>query len=159
MLKNELLALEIGDVRSSASQTNMEHFGQIWETLRPQNLIGLLSSFSTYIPGSSYWSSPRTGTPTPQNGGTAAEVHDASEQLDEQLRQSIYAFTRRWAGALNEAKGRKLGGKNVTKVERELEEMLDHVFASQPEVVGKLKEAIHIEAQVQAQAQAQATRV
>lgn len=153
MLKNELLALEIGDVRSSESQS-MQHFGQIWDTLRPQNLIGLLSTFSTYIPGSSYWSSPRTGTPTAANGSGAAEVQDASEQLDGQLRQSIYAFTRRWATALNEAQGRKLGGKNLAKVERELEEMLDRAFASQPEVVGKLKEAIQIEAQAQAQAQA-----
>jgi conserved oligomeric Golgi complex subunit 3 len=159
MLKNELLALEIGDVRSSESQANtMQHFGQIWDTLRPQNLIGLLSSFSTYIPGSSYWSSSRTGTPTPANGGTAAaDVQDASEQLDEQLRQSIYAFTRRWATALNEAQGRKLGGKNLAKVERELEEMLGRAFASQPEVVGKLKEAIEIEAQAQKQAQTSKT--
>ncbi|KAK4445014.1 oligomeric Golgi complex subunit 3 [Podospora aff. communis PSN243] len=159
MLKNELLALEIGDVRSSESQANtMQHFGQIWGTLRPQNLVGLLSSFSTYIPGSSYWSSSRTGVPTPANGGGAsADVQDASEQLDEQLRQSIYAFTRRWATALNEAQGRKLGGKNLAKVERELEEMLDRAFPSQPEVVGKLKEAIEIEAQAQKQAQASKT--
>jgi len=149
MLKNELLALEIGDIRGNT----MQHFGQIWDTLRPQNLIGLLSSFSTYIPGSSYWSSPRTGTPTPSNAG-ASEVQDASEQLDEQLRQSIYGFTRRWATALNDSRARKLGGKNLAKVEKELNEMLERAFASQPEVVGKLKEAIQIEADTQAQAQA-----
>lgn len=150
MLKNELLSLEIGDVRGT--QANMQHFGQIWDTLRPQNLIGLLSSFSTYIPGSSYWSSSRTGTPVggaTANGG--AEVQDASEQLDEQLRQSIYAFTKRWAGTVNDARARKLGGKNLVKMERELDEMLQRAFASQPEVVGKLKEAIQIEAQAQLQ--------
>jgi conserved oligomeric Golgi complex subunit 3 len=153
LLKNELLALEIGDVRSNGSLTNMQHFGQIWDTLlrRPHNLMGLLGSLTTYIPGSSYWSSAsRTGTPVA--GAAGAEVQDASEQLDEQLRQSIYAFTRRWAAAVNEAAGgKKAGGKSVAKVERELEEMLERAFASQPEVVGKLKEAIQIEAAQQAE--------
>ncbi|KAK1829389.1 oligomeric Golgi complex subunit 3 [Podospora conica] len=150
LLKNELLALEIGDVRSGG-----EHFGQTWDTLlrRPQNLIGLLGSLTTYIPGSSYWSSSRTGTPVAgATSGKAEVVQDASEQLDEQLRQSIYAFTRRWAAAVNEARvGKKAGGKNLGKVERELEEMLERAFASQPEVVGKLKEAIQIEAAQQAE--------
>lgn len=133
----------------------MQHFGQIWDTLRrPQNIMGLLGSLTTYIPGSSYWS--RTGTPVAGaasgGGGGKAEVQDASEQLDEQLRQSIYAFTRRWAAAVNEAAaGKKAAGKSVGKVERELEEMLERAFASQPEVVGKLKEAIQIEATQQAE--------
>ena len=152
LLKNELLALEIGDVRSSGGLSNMQHFGQIWDTLRPQNLIGLLGTLTTYIPGSSYWSSSRTGTPVAgANGNGKIEVQDASEQLDEQLRQSIYAFTKRWAAAVNDAKTKKFGGKNLGKVEKELDEMLERAFASQPEVVGKLKEAIQIEAQ-QAQA-------
>ncbi|KAK3346776.1 Sec34-like family-domain-containing protein [Lasiosphaeria hispida] len=152
MLKNELLTLEIGDVRSQGGTGA----GQIWDTLRsPQNLIGLLSSFTTYIPGSSYWASAssRTGTPAPATaapggeGGNPSDVQDASEQLDEQLRQSIYAFTRRWATAVNDARARtKLGGKNLAKVERELDEMLERAFVNQPEVVGKLKEAIQIDA-------------
>lgn len=132
----------------------MQHFGQIWDTLlrRPQNIMGLLGSLTTYIPGSSYWSSSRTGTPVAGGAAAKAEVQDASEQLDEQLRQSIYAFTRRWAAAVNEAAaGKKAGGKSVGKVERELEEMLERAFASQPEVVGKLKEAIQIEAAQQAE--------
>ena len=150
MLKNELLSLEIGDVRST--QDNMQHFGQIWDTLRPQNLIGLLSSFSTYIPGSSYWSSSRTGTSVAGASGNGnIEVQDASEQLDQQLRQSIYAFTRRWASTVNDARAKKLGGKNLTKLERELNEMLERAFTGQPEVVGKLKEAIQIEAEAQLQ--------
>jgi hypothetical protein len=45
-----------------------------------------------------------------------------------------------------------LGGKNVGKLERELDEMLERAFGGQPEVVGKLKEAIQIEAQAQVQA-------
>lgn len=145
LLKNELLSLEIGDVRGA----DMQHFGQIWDTLRPQNLIGLLSSFSTYIPGSSYWSSPRTGTPVAGASGAngVAEPQDANEQLDEQLRQSIYAFTKRWAGQFNSTRSMKLGGKNLGKLERELDEMLDRAFVGQPEVVAKLKEAIHIEAE------------
>lgn len=172
ILKNELVTLEIGDVRGQTGpgmslMGNMQHFAQIWDTLRPQNLLGgLLSSFgslSTYIPGSSLWSrsaSNTGGTPassTPRVG--AAEVHDASEQLDGLLRQSIHAFTRRWAGVLNEGRGGaagaggRLGGKNVAKAERELDEMLERAFGGQPEVVGKLKEAIQIEVQAQLQAQ------
>lgn len=153
LLKNELLALEIGDVRSTGL-ADMQHFGQIWDTLlrRPQNIMGLLGSLTTYIPGSSYWSSSRTGTPVAGGAAAKAEVQDASEQLDEQLRQSIYAFTKRWAAAVNEASGgKKAEGRSVGKVERELEEMLERAFASQPEVVGKLKEAIQIEAAQQAE--------
>jgi hypothetical protein len=93
-------------------------------------------------------------------GGAGQAVDDASEQLDGLLRQGIVAFTKRWAGVLNEARGvvggggggsakQQLGGKTVGKVERELEEMLERAFSGQPEVVGKLKEAIQIEAQAQ----------
>ncbi|KAK3317860.1 Sec34-like family-domain-containing protein [Cercophora scortea] len=170
ILKNELLSLEIGDVRSQAE--GMQYFGHILDTLSPQNLIGLLSSFTTYIPGSSLWSS-RVSTPAPGTGGTSTpsggaarggaggnslaaaavnEIQDAGEQLDELLRQSIYAFTRRWATAINDAKTRKLlGGNNLAKVEKELNEMLDWAFASQPEVVAKLKEAIEIDALAQSE--------
>ncbi|KAL2194856.1 Sec34-like family-domain-containing protein [Corynascus similis CBS 632.67] len=181
ILKNELMTLEIGDVRGNQAAPSsallgggsgkMQHFTQIWDTLRPHNLLGgLLSSFgtlSTYIPGSSLWSSASpsnsgAGGGTPVGGtprlGTAgpADADDANEQLDGLLRQSILNFTRRWAGVLNEARGVRnggsiLGGKNVGKVERELEEMLETAFSGQPEVVGKLKEAIQIEAEAQAQ--------
>ncbi|KAH6615623.1 Sec34-like family-domain-containing protein [Chaetomium sp. MPI-SDFR-AT-0129] len=181
ILKNQLMTLEIGDVRGGDSGgLSQEHFAQIWDTLRPaQNLIGgLLSSFgnlSTYIPGSSLWTS-RSGasTPTPGYGGGAGAggtpkigfaappvTDDASEQLDGLLRQSIVGFTRRWAGVLNGARGvghsttnnnnHKLGGKNVGKVERELDEILEQAFGGQPEVVAKLKEAIQIEAHAQVQ--------
>ncbi|KAK4154397.1 Sec34-like family-domain-containing protein [Chaetomidium leptoderma] len=172
ILKNELMTLEIGDVRSNPAAGGGGGGGGavsfLADALRPQNMLGgLLSSFgslSTYIPGSSLWSS-RSGANTPASGGTpalgggaaAAQVDDASEQLDGLLRQSIYGFTKRWAGVLNEARGvgggnNKLGGRNVGKVERELEEMLERAFSGQPEVVGKLKEAIQIEAQAQVQA-------
>lgn len=181
ILKNELMTLEIGDVRSGGlAAAGVQHFTQIWDTLRPaQNLLGgLLSSFgslSTYIPmsaripGSSLWSRSGASTPVPGAsagwggpgagagaGAAGGEVQDATEQLDELLRQSIYGFTRRWAGVLNEARGvvgkNKLGGKNLAKVEKELDEMLERAFSGQPEVVGKLKEAIQIEAEAQVQA-------
>jgi conserved oligomeric Golgi complex subunit 3 len=154
ILKNELLSLEIGDVRSQAA--GLQHFGHIWETLSPQTLIGLLSSFTTYIPGSSLWS--RTPTPAPAAPGGAKETQDAGEQLDELLRQAIYAFTRRWATTINDARTRKLGGKNLAKVERDLDEMMDRAFAGQPEVVAKLKEAIQIDAESQNEAGGHATK-
>ncbi|KAK3941348.1 oligomeric Golgi complex subunit 3 [Diplogelasinospora grovesii] len=165
ILKNELVSLEIGDVRDSvAGASGMQHFGQIWEALSPGNLIGLLTSFTglssvtSYIPGSSLWSRVSgSSTPTPEQmtKGNTNGVHghqesqDASEQLDQMLRQSIVAFTQRWAGLFNDARARKLGAKNVTKVQKELDEMLDVAFSNQPEVVAKLKEAIQMNAQAQ----------
>ncbi|KAL1836247.1 hypothetical protein VTJ49DRAFT_5394 [Mycothermus thermophilus] len=162
ILKNELMTLEIGDVRAQAPSGglvgHMQHFSQIWDTVRaPTHLLGgLLSSFgslTTYIPGSSrLWS--RSGSNTPAGGGgtpvigaagPTQAVDDAGEQLDGLLRQSIVGFTKRWAGLLNEGRSGKLGGKNVEKLERELDEMLERAFGGQPEVVGKLKEAIQIE--------------
>ncbi|KAL2163479.1 hypothetical protein VTH06DRAFT_5537 [Thermothelomyces fergusii] len=176
ILKNELMTLEIGDVRGNqdtpssallgAGSGTMQHFAQIWDTLRPHNLLGgLLSSFgslSTYIPGSSLWSSaPASGLGAAggDRAGAPAAVDDAHEQLDGLLRQSIVAFTRRWAAVLNDARrvgggsgGVSGGGKNAGRVERELEEMLETAFGGQPEVVAKLKEAIQIEAEGQARA-------
>ncbi|KAK4124474.1 Sec34-domain-containing protein [Parathielavia appendiculata] len=166
LLKNELLTLEIGDVRGAggagagAGADGASVSSRVWDAVlhRPQDLIGgLLSSFGNLgyglgaympsIPGSSLWA----GTPGGVVGaGQGGDSNDAGEQLDGLLRQSIVAFTRRWAGLLNEARGvvaGKLGGKNVGKVERELDEMLERVFGGQPEVVGKLKEAIQIEAE------------
>lgn len=144
ILKNELVSLEIGDIRSGGG---MQHFGQIWDAIGlAQNWVGYFSSF---IPGSSLWSS------SPGGGGAGGKAnsadHDASEQLDELLRKGIMAFTQRWGGLVNEAVGRKLGGKNLAKIERDLEEMLQRAFSNQPEVVAKLKEAIQINAQAQSE--------
>jgi hypothetical protein len=167
------MTLEIGDIHghptaTTTATTNLQHFTQIWDTLRPATLLGgLWSSFgslSGYIPGSSLWSSSssRSNTPTPAAAAAAAAVgpegQDASELLDGLLRQGIVAFTRRWAGVAHEARGSggggnngggggKLGGRNWVKVERELDEMLERAFGGQPEVVGKLKEAIQIAAE------------
>lgn len=183
------MTLEIGDVRgggggslpgtalgaaagsASSLAGNMQHY------LLGGGLLHTFGSLSTYIPGSSLWSRSGANTPAPGGGavggtpgatprlgggslgGGGGGVDDASEQLDGLLRQAIHAFTRRWAGVLNEARGvvggasggsgngKVLGGRNVGKVERELEEMLERAFSGQPEVVGKLKEAIQIEAE------------
>jgi hypothetical protein len=175
ILKNELMTLEIGDVRggdggggsqllagaASSLAGNMHHY------LLGGGLLSSFGSLTTYIPGSSLWSRSGANTPaggatpalgsTPRPGAGAPPVDDAGEQLDGLLRQAIYGFTKRWAGVLNEARGvggngKMLGGRNVGKVERELEEMLERAFSGQPEVVGKLKEAIEIEAQALVQA-------
>jgi len=149
LLKNELVSLEIGDIRS---QTGMQHFPQIWDALSAAG--GWVGYFSSFIPGSSFFSSrggsPATGIQPPTGAKTTAD-QDASEHLDELLRQSIYAFTERWGAALVDSAGgggtRKTGGKNVAKLERELEDMLQRAFSNQPEVIAKLKEAIQIKAQ------------
>ncbi|ELQ43900.1 hypothetical protein OOU_Y34scaffold00126g103 [Pyricularia oryzae Y34] len=169
ILKNELMTLEIGDVRDGQG-AGMEHFGQIWNTLSAaQDWVGYFSSF---IPGASLFSrgSPAPGgggtTPTlrasgsgAQAGGNGAQTQDAGEQLDKLLRQSIYAFTRRWGALVNEAQSRsKLGGKNMAKVERELEELLQTAFSNQPEVIAKLKEAIQINAQALGEKGSKVTR-
>ncbi|EAA30676.1 Sec34-domain-containing protein [Neurospora crassa] len=168
ILKNELLTLEIGDVRNGTGigqatglGSSIQHLGQIWENLPTAgNLFGLVSSsvstFSSYIPGSSLLSraagsitGSSSGLTTTTTAG-AAESQDAGEQLDELLRQSIYAFTRRWAAISNEVKVKaSVGGKNSTQLERELDEILEGAFAAQPEVVEKLKEAIQLDAQAQ----------
>lgn len=169
ILKNELLTLEIGDVRNGtggqgatgALGSSIQHLGQIWESLPTAgNLFGLVSSsvstFSSYIPGS-FLLSRAAGSITGSGSGSgttapgAAESQDAGEQLDELLRQSIYAFTRRWAAIFNEAKVKasKAGGRTLSQLERELDEMLETAFNTQPEVVEKLKEAIQLDAQAQ----------
>ncbi|KAK3954101.1 Sec34-like family-domain-containing protein [Pseudoneurospora amorphoporcata] len=169
ILKNELLTLEIGDVRNGtggqgatgALGSSIQHLGQIWESLPTAgNLFGLVSSsvstFSSYIPGSSLLSRAAgsitgSGSGSTTTMATPVESQDAGEQLDELLRQSIYAFTRRWAAVFNEAKVKasKVGGKNLTQLERELDEILEAAFDTQPEVVEKLKEAIQLDAQAQ----------
>jgi hypothetical protein len=70
-----------------------------------------------------------------------------NEQLDELLRQSIYNFTHRWGALMNDSQNRKPGVKPIAKVETELESLLTTAFSNQPEVVGKLKEAIEQHAQ------------
>lgn len=146
IVKNELVSLEIGDVRSQAAA--MQHFGQIWDTLSPQNWLGLFRG----ILGGSYslglWS---TSSHTSNGKLPAAkdEVQDASEKLDELLRQNIYAFTQRWGALINVAKSGRRGAKSLAAVEKELDEKLLVAFGGQPEVLGKLKEAIQINALAQ----------
>lgn len=193
ILKNELLSLEIGDIRNDGSGAGgMQHFGQIWDALSlATNLVGY---FSTFIPGTSLWSratgavggggglavggsatlakpagngytsvasraasvvgsiagSTRDGMLNMlPNGPVApsASDQDVSEQLDEALRRSINAFTQRWGKLIFDGTSRKLGGKNVAKIERELDELLQTAFSNQPEVMLKLKEAIQNVAQ------------
>ncbi|CAK7263929.1 Golgi transport complex subunit 3 [Sporothrix epigloea] len=187
ILKNELLSLEIGDIRNDGTGTGaMQHFGQIWDALSlATNLVGY---FSTFIPGQSLWSRatgavagsaaaaataagsgyasvsgraasavgsitgsvPGSSIAAMLPGGPAAPSVsdlDVSEQLDEALRRSINAFTQRWGNLIYEGSSRKLGGKNVAKLERELDDLLQTAFSNQPEVATKLKEAIQNVAQ------------
>ncbi|KAJ6441155.1 Sec34-like family protein [Purpureocillium lavendulum] len=145
MVKNELVSLEIGDIRSHAA--SMQHFGHIWDTLSPQHLVGFVSNFI----GGSLWSRGGGGG-TPAVTAKTLTAEDMSEQLDELLRQSIYAFTKRWGTLVNDAQNRKAGVKPIAKVEAELEGILQTAFSNQPEVVAKLKEAIqlNVEAQIKA---------
>jgi hypothetical protein len=139
ILKNELVSLEIGDIRGQAS-SSMEHFGQIWDTLSPQNWV----SFFSGVVGGSLWSRG-----APSITAKTLTVEDMSEQLDELLRQSIYAFTKRWASLINDSQDRKAGIKPIAKVEADLENTLQTAFSNQPEVILKLKEAIELNSQAQ----------
>lgn len=141
LLKNELVSLEIGDIRSRPP--SMQHFGYIWDTLSPQNWVGFISN----IIGGSLWS---RGAPSVTAKTLTAE--DMSELLDELLRQSIYAFTKRWATLVNDSQSQKEGAKPIAKVEAELKSVLGNAFSNQPEVVSKLKEAIRLNAQAQSNA-------
>lgn len=142
IIKNELVSLEIGDIRGQAS-SSMQHFGQIWDTLSPTNWVSFFGS----IVGGSIWS---RGTPAVT--AKTLTVEDMSEQLDELLRQSIYAFTKRWASLMHDSKARKAGVKPIATIETELETMLQTAFSNQPEVIAKLKEAIELNAQAQSDA-------
>lgn len=147
ILKNELVSLEIGDVRNQ--EPGMQYFSQIWNNITPQNLVGYVSSF---IPGAASFLSSRGGgaattTPQAQPAPAAADSGDASEQLDDLLRRAIGSFTHRWAVLLNDSRANKTGGKNLAKVERDLGEMLQTAFSNQPEVIGKLNEAIQLHVQ------------
>lgn len=143
IIKNELMSLEIGDIRSQPPA--MQHFGQIWETLSPQNLVGFVGN----ILGGQLWS---RGAAQPSVTAKTLTVEDMNEQLDELLRQSIYGFTKRWAGRIRDASAGKAGAKSIAKVEGELETMLQTAFSNQPEVIGKLKEAIALSEEEPAQA-------
>ncbi|KAF4338884.1 oligomeric golgi complex subunit 3 [Fusarium beomiforme] len=133
-----LVSLEIGDIRSHGA--SMQHFVHIWDTLSPQNWVGFFSN----IIGGGLWS---RGTPSVT--AKTLTVEDMNEQLDELLRQSIYNFTHRWGALMNDSQNRKPGVKPIAKVEAELESLLMTAFSNQPEVVGKLKEAIEQHAQAQ----------
>lgn len=173
LLKNELLALEIGHVRNGNPQINtagsvtgrlpkeMQHFGQIWEGMVKPVTGGLVAgiwsrvgSLGGYmpslplpaLPGIPGWSTPTSSTPAGTDGNASVDVH---EQLDNELRASIGAFTRRWAGLLAGGSaggnGKVMGGKNVAKVERELDEILERAFGGLVEgreVIMKLREAV-----------------
>ncbi|KAI6779984.1 Conserved oligomeric Golgi complex subunit-like protein [Emericellopsis cladophorae] len=140
IIKNELLALEIGDIRGHAA--SMQHFGQIWDTLSPSNWVSFFGS----VIGGSLWS---RGGGAPTVTAKTLTLEDMSEQLDELLRQSIHAFANRWATLTNDAKARKTGVKPIAKVESELETILTTAFSNQPEVIEKLEEAIELSAQAQ----------
>lgn len=140
ILKNELVSLEIGDIRSQQPES-MQHFGQIWDTLSPQNWVGFLGNF---LGG---WS--RGGNGASSVTAKTLTVEDMSEQLDELLRQSIYAFTRRWGGLIDASRKRKMGAKPIAQVEEELDVMLQTAFSNQPEVIGKLNEAIEMNTEPQ----------
>lgn len=151
ILKNELVSLEIGDVRDGQQdRAGMQYFGQIWNTtLSPGSIVGYVSSF---LPGAaaSLWSRGAAAVlPATQadHGGGGSGTQDASEQLDDLLRRAIGGFTQRWAALLSDARARKTGGKNIVKIEADLEDMLQCAFSNQPEVIGKLKEAIHLHQQ------------
>jgi hypothetical protein len=139
IIKNELVSLEFGDIRGQSQASSLQHFGHIWETLSPQNWGNLLGSIVGGSLGSALWS---RGTPTVT--AKTMTVEDMSEQLDEILRLSIYAFTNRWATLMIDSQNRKAGVKPIAKIEAELENLLQTAFSHQPEITGKLKEAIEM---------------
>ncbi|RYO94248.1 hypothetical protein DL766_002242 [Monosporascus sp. MC13-8B] len=148
ILKNSLVSLEIGDVRSHPAA--MQHFGQIWDALSPQNWMGLFRGILGGTLSLGLWSSSSSSAAAtagkPNQAAAAAAEQDANEKLDELLRKSIYAFTQRWG-----ARVVSVDGAGAAEM-RELDDMLITAFGGQPEVVAKLKEAIHINAQAQREA-------
>ncbi|KAI0024080.1 Sec34-like family protein [Xylariomycetidae sp. FL0641] len=156
ILKNGLVSLEIGDVRSQPNA--MQHFGQIWDTLSPQNWMGLFRGILGGTLSLGLWSSA-AGTSAAANGKPAGQgqtdYDDANEKLDELLRQSIYAFTQRWGTLVNAAKGGKRGAQGLASTEQALDDKLNTAFGGQPEIVAKLQEAIQINAQAQKEVKAE----
>ncbi|RYC65900.1 hypothetical protein CHU98_g309 [Xylaria longipes] len=158
ILKNGLMSLEIGDVR--AQPATMQYFGQIWDTLSPQNWMGLFRGILGGTLSLGLWSSAsNTGAVAngkPGSNRAAAQVdQDANEKLDELLRQSIYAFTQRWGTLINGARSGKRGQQTAATTEKELDNKLAVAFGGQPEVMAKLKEAIYINAQAQKEVKAE----
>ncbi|KAB5526376.1 Sec34-like family protein [Coniochaeta sp. 2T2.1] len=165
ILKNELVSLEIvpsssthreHPSSSSVSNLQLQHFSQIWDSTLTLSSslstagLGFLAGLGSYIPRPFSSHSPSPNPPASRNGGEQTAEKEGrgeknpSEQLDEVLRQSIYAFTSRWGALVHDAKSnrKKAGAKGLEKVEKELEELLERAFAGQGEVVGKLKEAV-----------------
>ena len=130
VLKNELVSLEIGDIRAHQANNALQHFSRVWESIGPGSWLGLIGNI---VPG---WSRGGAGGKPVVAAGNMT-VEDMSEQLDELLRQSITAFTGRWAARMNAA-----GPAGRGKLEGELRGLLMGVFAEQGEVVGKLVEAV-----------------
>ncbi|XXH01928.1 hypothetical protein Hte_008290 [Hypoxylon texense] len=158
ILKNGLVSLEIGDVRSHPAA--MQHFSQIWDTLSPQNWMGLFRGILGGSLSLGLWSSTASSSPAMNAKAVPARnqaqvEQDANEKLDELLRQSIYAFTQRWGTLMNAARSGKRGAKSLVATEKELDEKLLTAFGGQPEVVAKLKEAIQINAQAQKEMKAE----
>ncbi|KAJ8123617.1 hypothetical protein ONZ43_g479 [Nemania bipapillata] len=158
ILKNGLMSLEIGDVRSHPA--TMQYFGQIWDTLSPQNWMGLFRGILGGTLSLGLWSSAsNTGaTANGKAGGNRVQAQvdqDANEKLDELLRQSIYAFTQRWGTLINGARSGKRGPQTAAATEKELDNKLSIAFGGQPEVIAKLKEAIYINAQAQKEVKAE----
>ena len=164
ILKNSLVSLEIGDVRSQPAA--MQHFGQIWDALSPQNWMGLFRGILGGTLSLGPWFASSSAPASSGNVAAAAAAageQDANEKLDELLRKSIYAFTQRWGTLIHAAttSGARRGSKSKSGIgagsspaatEDGLDEMLTTAFGGQPEVVAKLKEAIQINAQAQKEA-------
>ncbi|OTA90869.1 hypothetical protein M434DRAFT_397644 [Hypoxylon sp. CO27-5] len=158
ILKNGLVSLEIGDVRSHPAA--MQHFSQIWDALSPQNWLGLFRGILGGSLSLGLWSSAASASPSANGNAIPARnqvqpEQDANEKLDELLRQSIYAFTQRWGTLINAARSGKRGAKSLVATEKDLDEKLLTAFGGQPEVVAKLKEAIQINAQAQKEIKAE----
>ena len=153
ILKNGLVSLEIGDVR--AQPATMQYFSQIWDTLSPQNWMGLFRGILGGSLSLGLWSSAATDGKSIGNRTQMQSEQDANEKLDELLRQSIYAFTQRWGTLINGPRSGKRGQQNVVTIEQELENKLSVAFGEQPEVIAKLKEAIYINAQAQKEVKAE----
>ncbi|KAI1121731.1 Sec34-like family protein [Nemania abortiva] len=159
IVKNGLMSLEIGDVR--AQPATMQYFGQIWDTLSPQNWMGLFRGILGGTLSLGLWSSMSNTGAAAANGkvsGNRAQAQadqDANEKLDELLRQSIYAFTQRWGTLINGARSGKRGPQPAAATEKELDNKLSVAFGGQPEVIAKLKEAIYINAQAQKEVKAE----
>ncbi|KAI1805634.1 Sec34-domain-containing protein [Daldinia bambusicola] len=158
VLKNGLVSLEIGDVRSHPAA--MQHFSQIWDALSPQNWLGLFRGILGGSLSLGLWSSAASASPAGNVKAAPVKTQaqpeqDANEKLDELLRQSIYAFTQRWGTLINAARSGKRGTSNLEATEKELDEKLLTAFGGQPEVIAKLQEAIQINAQAQKELKAE----